>query len=116
MPESLPPIPIACNPHALSAVEWAQHREATDALFQRMVQAIDELPDGYAFHFPADAYPKVAHFVERERRCCPFFQFALILPPADAALTLQISGAPAAKAILLEELVRRRDRDARGPA
>ncbi|HWQ13558.1 MAG TPA: hypothetical protein VNL77_12195 [Roseiflexaceae bacterium] len=98
-------IPIACNPQALGAEEWAAHQVTAERLFRHTVERVRELPDGYAFAFPAAAFPTVAAFVEGERRCCPFFAFALEAPAGAAPITLRITGSPQAKALLAEELV-----------
>lgn len=97
-------VPVACNPQALSAEAWAEHQVTTRRLFGELRDASVELPDGYAFLFPASALPRVATFVECERRCCPFFTFRIEVPPGDTALTLSITGSPEAKAIIAAEL------------
>jgi hypothetical protein len=98
-------MPVACNPQALSAESWAEHQAMTRQLFGALREATEELDDGYAFRFPADAFPLVAAFVEHERRCCPFFTFQLTVPPAGAALTLRIAGSAEAKAVLAAGLL-----------
>lgn len=93
-------VPLACNPQALSTEEWAAHTATSTQLFAEMRESYEELPDGYAFRFPASAFPMVAGFVAGERRCCPFLRFGIDVPPAEAAITLRITGSPEAKAIL----------------
>ncbi len=41
---------------------------------------------------PRRRSPHVAAFVAFERRCCPFFRFALVLDPDDGPLTMTITG------------------------
>jgi hypothetical protein len=91
---------IACDLSALSATERAAHTALAGELFTSAVLATDELPDGYAFHFAADAYPQVAAFVANERRCCPFIAFAIEVAPYHSGLSLRLTGAPAVKAFL----------------
>jgi hypothetical protein len=98
---SFEPIPIACNPQALTADVWAAHQVNTQHLFQELVAGVDERPDGYVFHFPAIAFLAVAAFVEHERRCCPFFTFTLRVPPGEAGMSLHITGNAEAKAVLV---------------
>jgi hypothetical protein len=102
-------VPVACNPQALSAEDWAEHRATSVRLFGELLEATEELEDGYAFRFPAAVFPQAAAFVERERRCCPFVRFQLMVPPAEAAITLRITGSPEAKAVIRAELFGRAD-------
>lgn len=97
-------VPIACNPHALSAEAWDAHQQRSEQLFQHQVEAMTELDNGYAFRFGAEAFQTVAAFVDGERRCCPFFTFTITIPPASGTLTLEITGSPQAKALLAQEL------------
>lgn len=97
-------VPVTCNPQALSAEAWAEHQVTTRRLFGELREASVELPDGYAFRFPASTFPRVATFVEGERRCCPFFTFRIEVPPADAAIILSITGSQETKAIIAAEL------------
>jgi hypothetical protein len=94
------PMPIACNPQALTADVWAAHQVTTQHLFQELVAGVDERPDGYVFLFPATAFLAITAFVEHERRCCPFFTFTLTLPPGEAGISLHIAGNAEAKAVL----------------
>jgi hypothetical protein len=98
-------VPIACNPQAMSAEAWAAHRATTRELFRRLHEESWELPDGYAFRFPAAALPVVAAFVDGEHRCCPFFSFCIEIPPATASITLRITGNAEAKALMIAELL-----------
>jgi hypothetical protein len=98
-------IPLACNPLAMSTEVWTAHRATTSQLFSELRELSEELPDGYAFRFPAAALPAVAAFVNGERRCCPFFSFCIEIPPAEAPITLRITGSAEAKALIAAELL-----------
>jgi hypothetical protein len=98
-------VPVACNPQALSAEDWAEHRATSVRLFGELREVAEELEDGYVFRFPAAALPLAVAFVERERRCCPFFRFHLTVPPAEAVITLRITGSLEAKAVIRAELL-----------
>ncbi len=104
MSDSAAPIPIACNPHALSAAEWAAHHATSARLFRELRVSSEALPDGYAFHFPAGAFALVAAFVEVERRCCPFLTSGVDVLPGETAIILRITGSPEARAIIAAEL------------
>lgn len=82
--------PIACT---LTSAEHAQRQQAVRDLF-RSVDAVQELPDGYAFRFPSDdhAFAALTEFIAVERRCCPFFTFALIAVPDGGPLWLHLRG------------------------
>lgn len=97
--------PVACNPHALSPEEWAAHQATAQRLFAVDCIGRDELPDGYAFRFPAAALPLVAAFVEGERRCCPFLAFVVEVPPGETPITLRLTGGPEARAVITAELL-----------
>lgn len=98
-------VPVACNPQALSADAWTAHQAATKRLFGALCEATEELADGYAFRFAAEILPLVAAFVAHERHCCPFFTFRIEVPPAEANITLRMAGSPAAKALIMAELL-----------
>ncbi len=98
-------IPLACNPQALSPTDWAAHQATGTRLFAELREAHEELPDGYAFRFPATAFSLVAAFVDGERRCCPFLTFSIDVLPADASIILRITGSPEAKAIIAAEFL-----------
>lgn len=105
MHEQLEPLPVACNPSAFEPAAWAEHRTRTAWLFTQATAAPSELPDGYAFRFPATTFPAVAAFIDGERRCCPFFAFQLKLPPGEGEITLRITGGPEAKRVLATTIV-----------
>jgi hypothetical protein len=95
---------VACNPQAMSAEAWTAHRGTTQ-LFSRLHEESWELPDGYAFRFPAAALPVVAAFVDGEHRCCPFFSFCIEIPPATASITLRITGSTEVRSMIAAELL-----------
>jgi hypothetical protein len=83
-------LPIACK---LSGADLQSRQGAVDALFNAVSQ-VRELPEGYAFAFPADA--NTAHalldFVMEERECCPFFTFTLTFAAPHEAIWLGLQG------------------------
>jgi hypothetical protein len=92
---------IAC---LLSEREQAQRGDAVAHELFPGAEAIDELPDGYAYRFPADEpwTTRVLEFVAAERRCCPFFTFELTFAPHGAALWLRLRGSEAIKVFIRE--------------
>ena len=94
---------IACY---LLGPELAERKDAITRDLFAHVERIDELPDGFAYRFPA-AEPwaaKVLDFVAVERRCCPFFTFEVVSEPNDGPLWLWLRGSAEVKAFIAAEL------------
>ncbi len=91
-------IPIAC---ALSGRDLDGRRDEVQDLIAAAAE-VAELPDGYAFRFPAeDPWPaRLLAFVQAERRCCPFFTFELVFEPNQGPLWLRLRGSAAIKAFV----------------
>lgn len=104
-PESSPP--LVCNLAALAATERAAHEALSAHLLEHARRDVQELPNGYAFRFDADAYTTLTRFVANERRCCPFFRFELDVAPAQGSITLRLTGEPGVKEFLRDNLLGR---------
>jgi hypothetical protein len=98
------PIPFACDMTALPAEEQGAHHALIRRLMSEAVTEIRELPNGFAFCFPAEEYVAVAQFVARERLCCPFLSFNLEVAPQRGPLCLRLTGAEGVTAFLRAEL------------
>ena len=96
--------PLACNLAAIPAERRAEHGATAEYLFGTRVVEMQELHDGYAFHFASDDYVGVAQFVADERLCCPFFNFVVEVMPNQGPVWLRITGQVGAKLVLLAEL------------
>jgi hypothetical protein len=99
-------LPIACDPSALlSADSFAAHMTEGRRLLSLALER-RELPDGCALRLPNDdgTLLSVARWIVDERRCCPFFTFALDSEPLPGALWLRITGPEGAKDALRAEL------------
>jgi hypothetical protein len=95
----------ACNLGALSAAE----REESQRLRQSLgaaVTGMEELPDGFAFGLDAKKLPPASLFrwVDLERRCCPFFRFAIEIAPDTASTSLRLTGGAEVKDFIRSEL------------
>ncbi|NDJ54179.1 MAG: hypothetical protein GYB68_14000 [Chloroflexi bacterium] len=101
----MPETPIVCNMDALGPDERAQHEQVT-AAWQSAIQETVEQPNGYAFRFEADRdlLMCLAEFVSRERLCCPFLRFELVLESDGTALWLRLLGAAEVKAFIQTKL------------
>ena len=96
------PIPIACDMTALP--DKAAHEADGKSLFAQVL-SVSPLEDGYQFKFPITALSLAATFIDGERRCCPFFEFALQVPPAAETLHLQLTGGEGVKAFIEQEVL-----------
>ncbi len=99
-------LPIACNLTALTPDQRQQHA-ALAAQLAEAVDAVEELPDGYAFRYHTDAstWQTVTTWVEWERQCCPFLTFTLERTGAGP-VWLRLTGANGVKDFLAAQLPR----------
>jgi hypothetical protein len=95
---------LACVPDAIPRHARAAHFKLAQRLFRRTRTGFRDLPDGYAFRFPAAAYDEVAAFVRNERACCPAISFELRVEPASGPLWLSMRGPAGAREFLAAEL------------
>lgn len=98
-------LPIACDLRAIPADQRTNHMDAAEHLLASLAEETHELPNGYAFRFAAEHYERVTAFISNERRCCPFYTFALEIPPGGEALSLRITGPEGAKELLAAALL-----------
>lgn len=89
---------FACNMLALDATARKRHIEVTKQLRADMKET-RELSDGYAFRFQSDQAKilLVSEFIVRERLCCPFFTFEIVIEPEDGPLWMRLRGAEGVK-------------------
>src|SRR5689334_5668853 len=92
-------IPVACG---LSETELREREASLLARFKTAVMAVDEIPDGYLFHIPADGrwIVTVAELIAAERECCRFLTFELTVAPNLGPVILRITGPAGTKAFL----------------
>jgi hypothetical protein len=93
-------LPIVCT---LTVPELQERRRnVLDAI---RAKAIDVRPtaDGYSYSFSPtpEVLVQLTRLIESERQCCQFLTFTLIVAPRQP-ITLEVSGPPAAKAIIAE--------------
>jgi hypothetical protein len=99
------PRPFACDMTAFDPSERKRHLDAIQEVFGG-VEEVRELPDGYSFRLPGEAawLMKVADFIAKERRCCPFFGFTLQVEPDWGAIWLSLLGREGVKEFILAEI------------
>src|SRR5215470_15930717 len=97
--------PFACNMLVLDAEGRKRHKVVSERV-RAAVKEVNELPDGYAFRFPAEQATilLVSEFISRERLCCPFFRFELIAEQEDGPLWLRLRGREGVKEFIKAEL------------
>ncbi len=97
--------PLVCNLTAIPSVARAEHASTTAALFAA-VEAVQELPDGYAVRLPNqdDLWLTAARFIDHERRCCAFLNFELTVAPFGGPIWLRLTGEPGVKPLLQQLL------------
>jgi hypothetical protein len=99
--------PIACQRETGAFNTGQRGRyEAVRQHMQAAFQEVQELPDGYAFRFPAEPTTilTVAEFITLERLCCRFFNFVLEVKPEGGPLWLRLTGGEGVKELLQFEL------------
>jgi hypothetical protein len=85
--------PIVCTPNTVPAAKKARWLELGRWLYAS-VDALEELPGGYACRLPNDAETLVraAEYVSLDRRCCRFLTWHLRIEPDEGAVWLWITG------------------------
>ncbi|MGH9897925.1 MAG: hypothetical protein ACRD4L_03615, partial [Pyrinomonadaceae bacterium] len=96
---------FVCNMSALNEEERRQHLAVTEKV-RGSVRGTDELPDGYAFRFDTskENILLLSEFIARERLCCQFFAFDLVVEPEGGPLLLRLHGREGVKAFVRAEM------------
>jgi hypothetical protein len=97
--------PFMCRLDALDTAQRARYQDVRK-LLHTGVQEVKELPDGYAFRLSADSSTILlaAEWITFERRCCPFFNFALDIESEKQSLWLSVTGREGVKTFMKLEL------------
>jgi hypothetical protein len=92
-------IPVACT---LTGAEQRCHADELLPGLAALATARESLPEGWRLTFaPAPGLLlRIADVVERERHCCAFLRFELVVPPAGAPVVLTVDGPPGTGAFL----------------
>jgi len=95
---------FACDPTGLTRDERAESQKLQRQL-AAAVSGVDELPDGFGFRLDESKLPLAAlsRWVDLERRCCPFFRFAIKVVPKQPPV-LRLTGADGVKDFIRSEL------------
>lgn len=97
--------PFACDLTAIPAAQREAHLQSIATLF-RIVESVDELPNGYSFRLPnqPDVLRTATEFIGRERSCCPFFGFVLEIESEGGPIWLSLTGREGVKPFIMEEI------------
>src|SRR5262245_42287175 len=93
---------FACNMTALTRSERTHYGK----LPRRLMDAVEErreLKNGYGFRLPATMLVSAAEWVSFERRCCPFFTFALDIGRDGGPVWLEVTGSKGVKEFIRAE-------------
>ena len=99
-------LPLACNIDALKKDERDHHFDLVTQ-WREVVEKVAELPTGYAFRFAPEStiLPGLAEFVGRERLCCPFFHFEIVVEANGGPIWLRMMGGEEVKSFVRESLL-----------
>ncbi|MEW6682669.1 MAG: hypothetical protein AB1451_07065 [Nitrospirota bacterium] len=98
-----PHVAFFCDMTAIPAASRQLHMDTTKEVFGA-VQAVRELPNGYAFQVPNGLLIKTAAFIDNERRCCPFLSFTVEVEPAGGPIWLRLTGHDGVKPFIRAEI------------
>jgi hypothetical protein len=95
---------LVCIVDAIPLAERSAHFGLVADLFGVRAQERRDVPNGYAFRFPPEAFDELARFVSGERRCCPFLAFEIRTSPGAGPLWLSMTGPEGTRDFLAAEL------------
>jgi hypothetical protein len=69
------------------------------------IQTVEEIENGYQFKFPnqTELIFKLADFISKERLCCPFLKFTLLMNSYPEPFSLSLTGPVGTQEFLREE-------------
>jgi hypothetical protein len=96
---------FACDMSVFEPSEREKHIETTKAVFS-LTKEIKEIANGYGFRFPNESslLINLMSFIDKERRCCPFFGFIVEIEPEGGNVWLEIFGQEGVKEVIGAEL------------
>jgi hypothetical protein len=96
--------PIACQLKALDSVERARQKELLGIIRGKIRRTV-ELERGFEIELPSDpeSFMQTAEWVNLERRCCAFAEFAILAAGADRVL-VRATGGEGAREVLAAEM------------
>ena len=101
MASEQPELIVACTPAGVPANKKQRWIELGVQIYGA-VEALEELPDGYACRLPGDAATLVetAEYVSLDRLCCTFARWELRVEPNGGPLWLRLTGPDGTKELI----------------
>jgi hypothetical protein len=98
---------FCCDLKAMSKAERERYQELREHL-EKAIEETKELDSGYAFRWRSEVVSLVdlAEWVDKERRCCPFFNFEIVVERERGPIWLRITGREGVKEFLRMEFGR----------
>ena len=98
--------PFVCDRLALTPAARTRHFDELGPRLRALGTDVRELPNGYAFRFPADpaTVALVAEWAAGERLCCPFFEIDIHFEPEHGPLWLTLTGREGTKDFIRADL------------
>ncbi len=106
MSKNLNDVELTC---LLTDSELVQRKNELQMKVFSRVNKMDEVDDGYLFHFEDvdSLLPDLFHYVLSENECCPFFRHDVTIGSNNSGITWKVSGKEGVKEMLglmLEEI------------
>lgn len=95
---------FCCDIQAMSNSERERHQELRER-WEKAMEETKELESGYAFRLASAAVSlmEVAEWVDKERKCCPFFDFEIALERDGGPVWLTLRGREGVKPFMRME-------------
>jgi hypothetical protein len=95
---------FCCDMKAMSKSERERYKELREKL-EKAIEETKELESGYAFRWRSEAVSliELAEWVEKERKCCSFFDFEIVVERERGPVWLKITSREGVKAFLRME-------------
>ena len=106
-------IPLVCT---LTDPELRGRRAEVGKLLASYARVVKELETGYSIAFENGHGKEIVEFIELERECCAFFEFALTFEAGQGPTTLTISGPKDAKEFLRDTMESWKEKSAPPPS
>src|SRR6185436_3159398 len=92
-------LPIVCT---LTESELQERRQTILSAARNAVLETTSIANGYTYEFALSPQilEQLARLVELERQCCRFLDFQIIVEAAAERVRLEVTGPPAAKALI----------------
>jgi hypothetical protein len=93
-----------CNMGALTSADRERHKQLLLRLEAARIE-IRELPDGYSFRLRSESVSlaEAAEWISYESKCCPFFDFEILLERDNGSLWLKLRGKEGIKPFIRAE-------------